>query len=60
MRLRLFVLLATSTADHAHTPQMCHDMKYGYNSRQQLAMAIWLSVPSSFEYNEVAVLLEDE
>ncbi|KAL1526350.1 hypothetical protein AB1Y20_015064 [Prymnesium parvum] len=40
--------------------QMCYDLKYGYNSKKQLSMAIWLSVPKFLERNEVAVVVEDE
>ena len=40
--------------------QLNYDLKYGYNKRKQLAMAVWLSVPKFLEYNEVAVLVEDD
>ena len=35
--------------------QMNYDLKYGYNARRQLAMAVWLSVPRFLERNEAAI-----
>lgn len=40
--------------------QLAYDLKYGFNKRKQLSMAVWLNIPSWMRYNEVAVLVENE
>jgi len=39
--------------------QMSYDAKIGFNSRAQIAMAVWLSVPSLLQENTVGVLLDE-
>lgn len=38
--------------------QMAYDAKVGFNRRAEIAMAVWLSVPSLLQHNEVGVLLD--
>jgi hypothetical protein len=39
--------------------QMNYDAKIGFNSRAQVAMAVWLSVPDLVQENQVGVLLDE-
>ena len=38
--------------------QLCGDLKYGFNNKRELAMAIWLSMPGLFRDDSVAVVVE--
>ena len=37
---------------------LCYDVKIGWNSRRELAMAVWLSVPQWLEDNLVGVVID--
>jgi hypothetical protein len=39
--------------------QLSDDLKYGFNERKELAMAVWLSVPDSLRGEYVAVVIEE-
>jgi hypothetical protein len=39
--------------------QLSYDAKIGFNSRAQIAMAVWLSVPRLVQQNKVGVLLDE-
>ena len=37
---------------------LSYDLKVGFNAREELSMAVWLSMPRPLMHNEVGVLLE--
>jgi len=39
---------------------LCYDAKVGFNSRQKVSMAVWLSVPKRLQENKVCVLIQDD
>ena len=44
-------------------PRPDHEMtrgRYGFNSKKQLAMSVWLSVPNYLREEYVAVVIEEE